>query len=160
VRLKLSSEAQPLPDVVGFSRIQTPYPTKPFEIAIEILSPPDPAQYLFRKCRLYAQWGIQHIVVLDPEDRTAQQWNRARQSLEPISEIAIEGRTPISVSRIWEELDRDLAQASQALSRGLNRHARFLERLRDQRARLFLQTAQMLFANEAFGVDFVHVFGS
>jgi Uma2 family endonuclease len=92
----------------------TPYPTKPFEIAIEILSPPDPAQYLFRKCRLYAQWGIQHIVVLDPEDRTAQQWNRARQSLEPISEIAIEGRTPISVSRIWEELDRDLAQAPQA----------------------------------------------
>ena len=107
VRLKFSNEAQLLPDVIGLSRTQAPYPTKPFEIAIEILSPQDSAQYLFRKCRLYAQWGIQHIVVLDPEDRTAHRWNG--EALEPISEIAIEGRTHIAVSRIWQELDRDLA---------------------------------------------------
>ena len=105
-RLKLSSEAQPLPDVIGVSRIQIPYPTKAFEIAIEILSPSDSAQYLFRECRFYAKWRIQQIVVLDPDDRTAQRWNHQEQTLESISEIAIHGRAPIAVSRIWAELDQ------------------------------------------------------
>lgn len=113
VRLKLSEEAQFLPDVIGDSKLQVPYPTKPFEIAIEILSPSDSAQYLFRKCRSYAKWGIQHIVVLDPEDRTAQEWNGAEQRLETISEIAIKGRNPIAVDRIWEELDRYIQQGSE-----------------------------------------------
>ena len=112
-RLKLSKEAQPLPDVIGLSRIQIPYPTKAFEIAIEILSPSDSAQYLFRKCRLYAKWGIQQIVVLDPDDRIAQRWNGPAQRLESISEIAIEGRAPIAVSRIWAELDRSIQQATE-----------------------------------------------
>ena len=114
VKLKFSEEAQLLPDVMGESRLQIPYPTEAFEIAIEILSPSDSAQYLFRKCRLYTKWGIQQIVVLDPEDRTAQRWYGPEEQLESISEIAIEGRIPIAVSRIWAELDRYVGQGGYA----------------------------------------------
>src|SRR5947209_20322174 len=37
VRLKLNQAKQPLPDVIAGTRLQHPYPTKPFEVAIEIL---------------------------------------------------------------------------------------------------------------------------
>ncbi len=109
VKLKLSSEAQPLPDVIATSKpIRTAYPSEPFDVAIEILSPQDSMQYVLRKCRMYAKWGIRNVYVFDPEDRTAQKWNQTTNGLEDITEMAFENRPSISVKRIWSELDRQL----------------------------------------------------
>jgi Uma2 family endonuclease len=107
LRINLGDEARPLPDVAGFAQpFAGMYPTEPFEAAIEILSPDDSMQYLMRKCRRYAQWGIQNIFVFDPEDRVGLKWNRDTDGLDSISELIVDGRTPVPLSRIWSELDR------------------------------------------------------
>lgn len=108
VRLKLSQTRQPLPDVIAGSRLQHPYPTKPFEVAVEILSPDDRMQRVLRKCRFYADAGIPHVYIFDPEDRTAERWNAARRTLEPVEAIEIENWPRIEVGRVWAELDREL----------------------------------------------------
>lgn len=108
IRLKLSPTKQPLPDVIAGSRLQHPYPTKPFEVAIEILSPDDRMQRILRKCRFYAEQGIPHIYVFDPEDRTAERWNGLKGTLEPVEAIAVENWPRIEVSQIWAELDKEL----------------------------------------------------
>ncbi len=108
IRLKLSETKQPLPDVIAGSRLQHPYPTKPFELAVEILSPDDRMQRILRKCRFYAEQGIPHIYVFDPEDRTAERWNVAKRALEPVEVVAIENWPRIGVCEIWAELDKEL----------------------------------------------------
>ena len=108
VRIKLSQERQPLPDVIADERLQHPYPTKPFAIAVEILSPDDKMQQILRKCRFYAAQGIRYIYVFDPEDRMAQRWNVSGASLEPASEIEVPNRPSIPVMAIWEALDEKL----------------------------------------------------
>ncbi len=43
ITIKLDPAYEPIPDVIAAEGlIEEPYPTKPFEIAIEILSPEDP----------------------------------------------------------------------------------------------------------------------
>ena len=108
VRLKLSETRQPLPDVVAGSRLEHPYPTKPFEVVIEILSPEDRMQRVLRKCRFYGDQGITHVYVFDPEDRTAARWNAAKRALEQVDVLAIQNRRPIKVAEIWAELDKEL----------------------------------------------------
>jgi|ERR1035438_3553651 Uma2 family endonuclease len=110
VRIKLSQEKQPLPDVISDERLQHPYPTKPFAIAVEILSPDDKMQRILRKCRFYAEQGIGYIYVFDPEDRTAQRWNAVSASLESVAEIEVPNRSPIPVLTIWKALDEELKQ--------------------------------------------------
>ncbi len=111
LELRIVPDARPLPDVAGFGKpVRGRYPTEPFEVAIEILSPADSMQHLMRKCRAYSEWGIQNVYVFDPEDRIAQKWNPLTGGFEGISEIAIEGRTPIPVTRIWSELDHYIAE--------------------------------------------------
>jgi Uma2 family endonuclease len=107
VKLALSKEAQPVPDVIATSKpSRMPYPTEPFDVAMEILSPTDSMQYVMRKCRMYSQWGITQIFVFDPEDRTAQEWNHSNGSLEAVNALRFEGKQEISVEQIWAELDR------------------------------------------------------
>ena len=70
IELHLDPAYEPVPDVIaveGRSRAD-PYPTRAFEVVIEILSPQDPFSRVLRKCRLYEKWGIRQIVVIDPED--------------------------------------------------------------------------------------------
>jgi len=111
VRLNLSEEAQPLPDVIATSKpCHTRYPTESFDIAIEILSPSDSMQYVLRKCRMYSKWGIEHIFVFDPEDKVAQKWNHSNTSLETISALEFPGRPTIPLSRIWQELKEQAEQ--------------------------------------------------
>jgi Uma2 family endonuclease len=105
VRIKLSNEKQPLPDVIADERLQHPYPTKPFAIAVEILSPEDKMQRTLRKCRFYAEQGIRYIYVLDPEDRTSQRWNVLTGSLELIGELELPSRPAIPMTTIWSALD-------------------------------------------------------
>jgi Uma2 family endonuclease len=108
VRLKLSQTRQPLPDVIAGSELQHPYPTKPFAVAIEILSPDDRMQRVLRRCRFLSEQGIPYIYVFDPEDRTAQRWNHEKGALENIQQLEYGEGPLIPVQRIWEELDRRL----------------------------------------------------
>jgi Uma2 family endonuclease len=107
LRVKISSDVQPLPDVIATSSsIPGDYPTEPFDVAIEILSPSDALQYVMRKCRVYSNWGIKQVFVFDPEDKTAYEWNHAKGSLTTIDALRFEGKQEISVEKIWAELDR------------------------------------------------------
>jgi Uma2 family endonuclease len=38
-------------------------------VAIEVLSPDDRFTRVIQKCRKYAEWGIQNILVFDPANR-------------------------------------------------------------------------------------------
>jgi Uma2 family endonuclease len=107
VRIKLDPQKQPLPDVIADERLQHPYPTKPFAIAIEVLSPDDRMQRILRNCRFYAA-RIPYIYVFDPEDRTAERWNVSRGALEPIDEVEVPNRPAIPVRVIWAALDEEL----------------------------------------------------
>jgi Uma2 family endonuclease len=54
VELRLDPNYEFLPDVIATEGLlEHPYPTKAFEIAIEILSPNDQFSRVLRKCRLY-----------------------------------------------------------------------------------------------------------
>jgi Uma2 family endonuclease len=109
VKLKISSDFEPVPDVIATAgRVERPYPTKPMEVVVEILSPEDSFQRVLRKCKLYSAWGIPLVVVLDPEGREGWTWERQSESLKPTTVIALENGQSISLDRIFRELDEEL----------------------------------------------------
>ncbi len=51
VTIKLDPDYELIPDAIAAKgNIGDPYPTQPFEFAIEILSPEDPFSWILRKC--------------------------------------------------------------------------------------------------------------
>jgi Uma2 family endonuclease len=72
VTLKLVPDAEPVPDLVASrDKIERPYPTKPIELCVEILSPEDRLNKIIRKARYYLDWGVQYVWIVDPAARTA-----------------------------------------------------------------------------------------
>ena len=106
VKLKISTDFQPLPDVSAVlpGDVELPYPTRPVEVVVEILSPDDQFSQMLKKCQFYAELGIKHIYVVDPDARQIWCW-RPNQSPVPVQSLM-----SISVSVIWGELDRRLEQ--------------------------------------------------
>src|SRR4051812_35557680 len=49
--------------------LNNPYPTKPTELVMEVLSPTDAMSLVHDKCQNYQRIGIQQIFVLGPECR-------------------------------------------------------------------------------------------
>jgi Uma2 family endonuclease len=105
LKLKISTEFQPLPDVSAVlpGQIVGPYPTQPVEVVVEILSPGDQLSDVVSKCGFYAGLGIKRIYILDAQARTVSLWN-AHAGLQPASHLA-----SVPVAKIWSELDRRLA---------------------------------------------------
>lgn len=101
LKLKISSEFQPLPDVSAVfpGQIEGPYPTRPVEVVVEILSPDDGPSDVVAKCSFYASLGIPYIYVVDPQNREVFSW--AVGCLKPTAHL-----TSIPVAAIWSELDR------------------------------------------------------
>ena len=56
--VRLDRDYEPVSDVIADSPLSEPYPTDPFAVVVEILSPDDPFSRVLRKCRLYERWGI------------------------------------------------------------------------------------------------------
>jgi Uma2 family endonuclease len=107
VTLKLDPAYEPIPDVIAAEgQIGDPYPTEPFEVVIEILSPEDSFSRVLRKCRLYATWGIRQIVVVDPQARLV--WSFENGSPRETETVAGRGDRAISAHELWEEVDRRL----------------------------------------------------
>jgi Uma2 family endonuclease len=111
ITIKLDPAYEPIPDVIAAEgAIGDPYPTEPFEVVIEILSPADPFSRVLRKCRLYEKWGIRQVVVVDPKARLI--WSFEDGSPRETDIIAQRGERSITARELWEEVDRRLTAAS------------------------------------------------
>jgi Uma2 family endonuclease len=114
VRLKISSVAHPVPDVIADrKRIQTPYPTEPFDLCIEILSPSDDLKGTFQKAAHYLDWGIRCVWIIDGERRKA--YVMSLESPNPIelgvSETLTAGsgaQVSLPLSELFAEVDKNL----------------------------------------------------
>jgi Uma2 family endonuclease len=105
ITLKLDSAYQPIPDVIAAEgRLGNPYPTEPFEVVIEILSPEDSFSRVLRKCRLYEKWGIRQVVVVDPQERMI--WAFENGSSRETDVIARRGDRVVTAQELWTEVDR------------------------------------------------------
>jgi Uma2 family endonuclease len=110
IRLKLNPAYEPVPDVIAAEgQIRDPYPTEPFEVAIEILSPDDSFSHVLRKCRLYETWGIRQVIVIDPFKRAV--WSFENGSHRETDTIARRGDRVINAQQLWSEVDRLTAPA-------------------------------------------------
>jgi Uma2 family endonuclease len=111
VTLKLDPAYEPIPDVIAAEgAIGDPYPTSPFEVAVEILSPDDSFSRVVRKCRLYERWGIRRILVIDPAERVI--WHFENGAHRETDVIARRGEQAIPAQSLWDEVDRELSRAS------------------------------------------------
>jgi Uma2 family endonuclease len=109
--LSISETWEPIPDVCGIlGPEEDPYPTRAVAVAIEILSPNDRFTQVIRKCRKYAQWGVQDILVFDPIGREAWYWDAASGDLAGIKENYSFRRQPASINQkeIFRRLDSEL----------------------------------------------------
>ncbi len=108
VRLKLREAFEPVPDVIASAGTAIfPFPTQPFEVVIEVLSPSDSFHHLVRKCQKYELWGIERVVLINPETREV--WAMVRGDLQHTDFIARSGAKCITTEALWGELDRRLA---------------------------------------------------
>jgi len=108
LKLKISADFQPLPDVsaVRPGQVEVPYPTRPVEVVVEILSPDDQFSQILTKCQFYGEMGIPCVYVVDPETRQVWSWRRDE------APIPVESLASVPVSAIWSELDRRISQKS------------------------------------------------
>jgi len=75
VTVRLSNTKFLIPDVIAAHTIQSPYPTEPVELCVEILSPTDRLVATLAKCELYHAWGVPFCWVIDPDKQTAWQYH-------------------------------------------------------------------------------------
>ncbi len=104
VKLKIDPNFHPVPDVIATAgKIEHPYPTKPVEIIIEILSDDDPMWRVLTKCRTYQTWGFQQIYVVDPIAHLVFRWSEHR-----LEEVDLLAGQP--VSHVWSRLTEAIAE--------------------------------------------------
>jgi Uma2 family endonuclease len=109
VELRIDPNWQPKPDVLAsLSPLERPYPTKPVEVVIEVLSPTDAMSLVHEKCRNYERIGFKQIFVLDPEFRKGWEWSRETQNLERIETLRLTNDRSIELKEVWQELDKEL----------------------------------------------------
>jgi Uma2 family endonuclease len=109
VTLKLDPAYEPIPDIIAAEgAIGDPYPTSPFEVAIEIFSPDDSFSRVLRKCKLYEKWEIRQIVVIDPKDRLV--WRFENGTPQETDIVAHRGDSAITAQTLWDEVHRELAR--------------------------------------------------
>jgi Uma2 family endonuclease len=109
IRLKLDPDHEPVPDVIAMEGAwpSQAYPTEPFEIVVEILSPEDSFSRVLRKCRLYEKWGIRRILGVDPAERII--YSLERGDLRRTELIAERAGHRITAEELWKEVDAELS---------------------------------------------------
>lgn len=110
VKLKLSTVANPIPDLIAdLKPIQDPYPTKPFLLCVEILSPDDDLRRIFQKGANYLGWGIGYVWIIDPDQGKA--YSMSLEQPKPVeltredTLIAPPGK-PLPLAELFAEVDR------------------------------------------------------
>lgn len=70
LRVKLDTDTVFVPDFCVYrERVRSPVPTTPPWIVCEIISPSESYSRLFYKLDRYREWGVEHIWVIDPDQR-------------------------------------------------------------------------------------------
>jgi Uma2 family endonuclease len=77
VTVRITPTKYLIPDVIAAPVIQSPYPTEPVLLCVEILSPEDRVGAMLAKCEQYHAWGVPFCWVVDPEKQTAWQYHSA-----------------------------------------------------------------------------------
>jgi Uma2 family endonuclease len=109
--LAIEESWEPTPDVCGLlGATEDPYPTRAIAVAIEILSPDDRFTRVIQKCRRYAQWGVQDILVFDPIGREAWYWDNISGDLARIEDTYIFRSHPaeLNLTEVFRRLDSEL----------------------------------------------------
>lgn len=110
VTLKMSSDAEPVPDIIATRRLLTdPYPTQPVEICIEILSPDDRLKKALEKGKRYIDWGVGCVWIVNPVERSA--WVLTRETPEgvwirPDGALPAGEDTEIPLTELFSEVDK------------------------------------------------------
>jgi Uma2 family endonuclease len=109
VRLKLSTFANPILDLVADPNpIECPYPTRPFALCVEILSPGDDLPRVFQKGAHYLDWGIQTVWIIDPDLRKAYCMNQTNPQPVQIfmsDYLSAQPELAIPVRELFDQLD-------------------------------------------------------
>jgi Uma2 family endonuclease len=105
IELRIDPDWQPKPDVVAALVVEHPYPTKPVDVVVEIISPEDRMNRMFEKRQQYARIGIRKIFVMDPQLHYAWEWNAETENLERVSTMLLLNGEHIGVAELWNELD-------------------------------------------------------
>jgi Uma2 family endonuclease len=107
VHVRLSPTKFLIPDVIAAPTIQSPYPTDPVLLCVEILSPDDRIGALLAKCEEYHAWGVPYCWVVDPEKRTAWQYHSGGEP-EHIAHAGTlsAGQLSIRLEELFSELPR------------------------------------------------------
>ncbi len=112
VRLKVVSDAEPVPDVIAVrGKFKGRYPTAAPALCIEILSPTDTLAKTLMKAGTYIAWGSQCVWIIDPEKRTA--WSMSQDGADQPTWVAPNGvlrieETTIDLPTLFAEVDRKL----------------------------------------------------
>jgi len=111
--LAIDEAWEPTPDVCGvLGPEEAPYPTRAVAVAFEVLSPEDRFTRVIQKCRKYAEWGIQDILVYDPVDHDAWYWDSAIGGLVQSKKTYKFHSLPVEISQdeVFRRLDAELQQ--------------------------------------------------
>ncbi len=108
LELRIDPDWQPKPDVAAVSFVEQPYPTKPIDVVVEVLSPTDSMSGVFEKCRQYDRIGIKAIFVFDAEHHWAWVWERGNENLERISNMQLPNGSQIEVEALFLQLEKRL----------------------------------------------------
>ena len=109
--LAIDESWEPTPDVCGIiGPEEDPYPTRAIAVAIEVLSPDDRFTRVIQKCRKYADWGVQDILVFDPAGREAWCWDAASGDLTRIKDSYRFHSLPVELiqKEVFRRLDAEL----------------------------------------------------
>jgi Uma2 family endonuclease len=98
-----------IPDITVIKRdmVESPYPTKPAFLCVEIASPEDRPGQLLAKCEDYHQWGVPHCWVIDPERRIAWIYDRDTEWVKlDESGTLVAGEIEIPLPEIFSQLPK------------------------------------------------------
>src|SRR5262249_12850519 len=111
--LAIDESWEPVPDVTGIlGTEEDPYPTHAVAVAIEVLSPDDRFTRVLQKCRKYAEWGVQDVLVFDPLAKEAWNWDATEGNLVRISGKHRLRALPVDLdlTEVFQRFDRELAE--------------------------------------------------
>jgi Uma2 family endonuclease len=81
VTVRITPTKYLIPDVIAAPVIESPYPTEPVLLCVEILSPENRLGAMLAKCEQYHAWGVPFCWVVDPEKQTAWQYHSGGEPL-------------------------------------------------------------------------------
>ena len=106
IELRAVDHWHPVPDVIAVSFMEEPYPTRPVDVVVEVLSPEDRIGDTLEKCADYEAIGVKSIFALDPMRRQGWQWERGK--LVAVTTLNLPNLKQLELATVWSELHKRL----------------------------------------------------